>query len=153
MAKKEISELREVFNQELIKYSDVFYGKCVRDATDENYFVKLTLEMLEFLDLYFENYGVEFVKDYSSIIGEIVYFSFYGFELFPIDEKLRKQISEDEDPSNGLEFYSLKDIENLVSSVSDNRGFAGIMDSFTHVTYDNFNDLFIYSMLKYKNKK
>ena len=125
----------------------------MRDATEENYFVKLTLEMLEFLDLNFENYGVEFVNDYSDVIGEIVYFSFYGFELFPIDEKLRKQISEDEDPSNGLEFYSLKDIENLVSSVSDNRGFAGVMDSFTHVTYDNFNDLFIYSMLKYKNKK
>ena len=125
----------------------------MRDATEENYFVKLTLEMLEFLDLNFENYGVEFVNDYSDVIGEIVYFSFYGFELFPIDEKLRKQISEDEDPSNGLEFYSLKDIENLVSSVSDNRGFAGVMDSFTHVTYDNFNDLFSYSMLKYKNKK
>ena len=77
MTKKEISELREVFNQELIKYSDVFYGRCVRDATEENYFVKLTLEMLEFLDLNFENYGVEFVNDYSDVIGEIVYFSFY----------------------------------------------------------------------------
>ena len=86
MTKKEITELREVFNQELIKYSDTFYGNCVKYATDENYFVELTLEMLEFLDLHFENYGVDFVKDYCDIIGETVYFSFYGFELFPVDE-------------------------------------------------------------------
>lgn len=154
MTKKEITELREVFNQELINYSDTFYESCVKDATDENYFVKLTLEMLEFLDLHFENYGVDFVKDYSDIIGETVYFSFYGFELFPIDEKLKKQISEDEDPSNGLVFYSLNDIKDLViNSVSDNKGFTGIIDSFSHITYDNLNDLFIYSMLRYKNKK
>jgi hypothetical protein len=154
MTKKEITELRAVFNQELIKYSDTFYENCVKYATDENYFVELTLEMLEFLDLHFENYGVDFVKDYSEIIGETVYFSFYGFELFPVDDKLRKQISEDEDPSDGLVFYSFNDIEDLViNSISNNRGFTGIIDSFTHVTYDNLNDLFIYSMLKYKNKK
>lgn len=71
----------------------------------------------------------------------------------PIDEKLRKQISEDEDPPMAWNLQLKRYFENLVSSVSDNRGFAGVMDSFTHVTYDNFNDLFIYSMLKYKNKK
>lgn len=135
MTKKENAELREIFNQELIKYSDVFYNNSVRDARDENYYVELTLEMLKFLDLHFENYGVEFVNDYSDIIGETIYASFYGFELFPIGEKIKKQILENDEPSDGLEFYSLKDIENLVvNSVADNKGFVGILDSFTHVS-------------------
>lgn len=154
MTKKEISELREVFNQELIKYSDVFYDDCLEDANNENYFVELTLEMLKFLDLHFENYDVAFVEDYSSIIGEIVYFSFYGYGLFPLNDSLKKQINEDPNPSEGLEFHNLSDIEDLViNSISHNKGFMGIMDSFTHVTYDNFHALFIYSMLKFKNKK
>lgn len=153
MTKKENLELREVFNQELIKQSDVFYNNCIEDAINEDYFVRLTHEMLEFLDHNFQNYGVDFVEDYSSIIGEIVYLSFYDYSLFPLNESLKKQIDADPDPSKGLEFHNLSDVENLVNSVSGNKGFVGIIQYFSHITYDNLNHLFIYSMLKYKNKK
>lgn len=52
-----------------------------------------------------------------------------------------------------LTFYTLADIEETLRSVSNKRGFLGIMDNYSHISYENFDDIYIFSKLKCLNSK
>lgn len=152
LSKKETEQLRKLFNEEIIKYSDDIFEQLL-EYENSNCYVRLTEEILDFLDdnLDFQEYK----EEYSKNIGEIVFMSCYGEPVYPLTE-LQNFLDRDgqEKVSNQFQFYTLGQIEILtINDVAENRGFIGIIDSFSHIEYDNFNDLFIYSMLKYLNNK
>ena len=153
MKTAETKKLREIFNAEILKYSDSIFNQMLR-YYDSDCYVVLTDEILNFLNENFESFG--FVENYSSAIGETVYVSFYGDSILPLDNfknQLKKMISENVTYNSDLTFYTLYDIEETLRSVSSNKGFIGIIDSYSHIEYETFDELFIYSVLKMKNNK
>lgn len=151
MTKGEITKIRKAFNNTVVEYSknllDSFF-----DYSDDKNFIELTEEILAFLDTHLS--GLDIAENYASTLGEIVYISLEGWDIFPLDETKKMLESTTEESKPKLTFYSFFDIENLViKSVADDRGFLGIMDSESYVSYNNFEDLFIYTVLKVKNGK
>ena len=155
MKTAETKKLREIFNAEILKYSDSIFNQMLR-YYDSDCYVVLTEEILNFLDTIeiFDIY--DFVNNYSSAIGETVYINFSGDSIFPLD-KFKKRLetlnSENYDYGSDLSFYTLEDIEISINDSSDNKGFIGLIDSYSYVKYENFDDIFIYSVLIMKNKK
>lgn len=156
MKTTENKKLREFFNVELINYSDSIFNQILSHY-DSDCCVILTEEILNFLEEIktFDIY--DFINNYSSAIGETVYISFYGDSIFPLDkfkQKLKEMDLENIDYGSDLSFYTMYDIKDLViNSISDNKGFMGVIDTFSHIEYENFELLFIYSLLKMKNHK
>lgn len=146
-------KIREVFNSELIKYSDSLFQQ-LEEFNNSECFVVLTEDLLNFLNANFESF--EFIENYSDSIGQTVYISFYGDSIFPLDnlkKQLEKMDLENSNYNTDLTFYTLYDIEEALRSVSSNKGFIGIIDSYSHIEYETFDELFIYSVLKMKNNK
>ena len=81
-------KIREVFNSELIKYSDSLFQQ-LEEFNNSECFVVLTEDLLNFLNANFESF--EFIENYSDSIGQTVYISFYGDSIFPLDN-LKKQL-------------------------------------------------------------
>lgn len=151
MKSSEIKKLREIFNLELIHFSDSIFNQFLK-YTDDDCFVVLTKDILSFLKENFEDYTSDWIEEYSLAIGEIVYITYNGESIFPLTT-LKKYIKDSENPENNLSFYTFDDIESGINGVSNKNGFVGIMDAYSHVGYDNFEDIFIYSALKMKNSK
>ena len=151
MKSNEIEKLRDIFNSEIINFSDSIFTQLLK-YTKDDCFVILTQDILSFLDENFEDYPADWIEDYSYAIGETAYITYHGEPIFPLTT-LKERIKESNNPENHLSFYTFNDIESSINGVSNNNGFNGIIDGFSHVEYDHFEDLFIYSALKMKNKK
>ena len=155
MKTAETKKLREIFNAEILKYSDSIFNQMLR-YYDSDCYVVLTEEILNFLDTIeiFDIY--DFVNNYSSAIGEAVYISFYGETILPLD-KFKKSLedlnSKNYDYSSDFFFYTLEDIKMSINDSSNNKGFIGLIDSYSYVKYEDFDNIFIYSILKMKNNK
>lgn len=151
MKSNEIKKLRDIFNAEIVSFSDSIFNQLLKH-TQGDCFVILTKDILSFLDDHFEDYPVDWIEDYQYAIGETVYITYHGKSIFPLNI-LKEQIKEAENPENYLSFYTFTDLESGINGASHNNGFIGIIDTFSHVEYDTFEDLFIYSILKMKNLK
>lgn len=147
MTKNEIAPLRALFNEKLNEYSDALFNTFL-DYLEEESYVVLTEEILDTLDKWYPD--DDFKENYTYAIGETVYIGTVNGDSLLSLLKSYKTDSEEKLPS--VEFYTLFDIEETLKSVSDAKGFLGVMDSYTHIKYENFYDIFIYSMLKLKNK-